>query len=56
MNDFVARYFLFLAEVVTVALAIVGVGVGVLALSARRSKASGRIQVTPFRSPPQWPR
>lgn len=46
MNDFVARYFLFLAEIVTVALAIVGVVVGVLALSARRSKASGRIQVT----------
>lgn len=46
MNDFAARYFLFLAEAVTLALATVGVIAGLIALSRRRSDDRGRLHVS----------
>lgn len=46
MNDFVAQYALFLAEVATVVLAVIGLVAGLVVLSRRKAKDTGQIQVT----------
>jgi serine protease SohB len=46
MNSFVSQYALFLAEAVTLVLAIVILVAGLVALSRRRGKDTGQIQVT----------
>jgi serine protease SohB len=46
MNDFVSQYALFVAETVTLVLAIIAVVAGLIALSRRKDKHAGQIQVT----------
>lgn len=46
LNDFIARYFLFLAETATLVLAAIGVFAGLVALSRRRSGDCGRLRVS----------
>lgn len=46
MNGFVAQYALFLAEAVTAVLAVIGLVAGLAALSRRKAKDAGHIEVT----------
>jgi len=46
MNGLAAQYALFLAQLATLALAVIGVVAGVAALSRRRDKHAGQLQVT----------
>jgi serine protease SohB len=46
MNGLAAQYALFLAQIATLALAVVGVVAGLVALSRRKAKDAGQIEVT----------
>lgn len=46
MNDLAAQYALFLAQIATLALAVIGVVAGLVALSRRKNKDAGQIEVT----------
>jgi serine protease SohB len=46
MNGLAAQYALFLAQIATLALAVVGVAAGLVALSRRKPKDAGQIEVT----------
>ncbi|MBU1396135.1 MAG: protease SohB [Gammaproteobacteria bacterium] len=46
MNGFVSQYALFLAETATLVLAVIGLAAGLVALSRRKDKDAGQIQVT----------